>query len=495
MRAARHRPHGHPRAWVTTALAVAPLTAACAAVQPPPADLASRHVGRPAQFAEAPEVSASDQTTEGWLATFADPELTALVHEAWEHNPDLFVAAERFREAEARMRIVGARLAPQLDAAASADRLDIGDGPTERYAVGLQAAWEIDLWGRLGADRAAATQIAQAVGLELELARLSLAASVATAYYGVVFAEAQLAVDRELLAAEEFTAVTTRQRVLAGLGTSLDEDLAESNVQLAEVSIQADLATLADARRALEILVGRYPAGALASKVVLPALPPDALSVGVPSELLERRPDVQSAARAVDAAYYTAASARAARLPSLTLSGSIGATIDPTDIVSSVLAQMFAPLATGGRITAEIDAADAVQRQALGRYAAVALDAFREVESALSDARHLAARGAQLEVASERLRRANTAAQGRYEQGLLSILDLQQVRRSDFLARLQLLAVRFQQLRRRIDLHLALGGPAELDVPSSSELHVGVATPQSTSLPATSPQIEASDEH
>ncbi len=437
--------------------------AGCVSINEPPKDLAARHLGAPGRFAEtAGGIDAtSDEVVVGWVASLDDPVLTELIREAWEHNPDLYVAAARFEEAAAVLRIAGSYLSPTLDAAGGASYTNY-DGSTddEIYSAGLGVSWEIDLWGRLRSDRAAARQVAEAVGLDYVQARHSLAAMVAEAYYVIVTAKQQLEIDRLLLEAEQFTEVTTRQRVDAGLGTSLDGDIAVSSVRLAEAAVQEDFAALREARRAMELLLGRYPAAELeGAPESLPEIEEGPLAVGVPSELLERRPDVRSAELRVDAAYYGVESARAARLPSLMLTADATQIFEPSEFVSSVAAGITAPLFQGGRLRAREEAANAVQRQAIGEFASVALRAFGEVENALSNERYLRAREASLASASERLVRASDSAISRYDQGLLTILELQQVRRSDYSTRSQLLGVRFEQIRQRLNLHLALGGP------------------------------------
>lgn len=474
------RPRAARRARATLAIAVLVaagcVAAGCATVSPPPDDLATRHVGSPEAFAEAsfgPHVSAAD-VGPGWLAHFGDPVLEELVREAWAHNPDLYVAAARFEEAAASLRTAASYLYPQASGTGGASHTEYdGSRDEDSYTAGVGVSWEADLWGRIRSDKAAARGVAEASGLDYLQARHSLAASVALAYYAVVTAKEQLAIDSLLLDAERFTAETTRQRVEAGLGTSMDDDIAESSVRLAEAAVQQDLAALRAARRALEILLGRYPAAELAgTPATLPRIDAGPIAIGVPSALLERRPDIRSAELRVDAAYYGVESARAARLPSLTLRADANWVFDPTEFVSTVAADILAPLFRGGRLLAEQEAASARQRQALGQFAAVALRAFGEVEDALSNERYLRTQEASLEAASERLVRAGETAISRYDQGLLTILELQQVRRSDFSTRSQLLGVRFELLRQRLGLYLALGGPVlsgEADDPDRRE--------------------------
>lgn len=476
------------------ALALPIVAAGCASVSPPPDDLATQHVGVPARFAEfLPEGAAPDVLASGWVAQFNDDVLESLVREAWAKNPDLYVAAARFDEAAARIRIAGSLLYPQVNGVGGASHTTIDDGTNDsEFFAGLQVSWEADLWGRLRSNRAAAANIAASAGLDYVQARHSLAAAVAEAYFAVITAKQRLAIDQLLLDAERFTAVTTGQRVEAGLGTTLDADLAESSVRLAEAAVQNDLAAIDEAKRALELLLGRYPAAEIETAVSqVPRVPADPIDVGVPTALLERRPDVRSAEAVVDAAYYDVRSARAAQLPRLVLTADATMALDPSEFIAAVAGNIVAPIFQGGRLKAEEAAANARQQQAIGQFASVALRAFREVESALSNARYLAEREVRLTEASERLQRASEAAINRYEQGLLTILDLQQVRRQDFETRLLLLGVRFEQLRQRLDLYLALGGPvvasdaatdetspaeqpdADSTEPMARELHVG----------------------
>src|SRR5690606_2523253 len=135
----------------------------------------------------------------------------------------------------------------------------------------------------------------------------------AEAYFAVIASVAQLEIDRQLLEAEQFTAQTTRQRVEAGVALPLDEDVSAANVALAEAAIQQSQLALEESQRALEVLLGRYPAAEIDAGSTLPATP-GPTGVGVPSELLERRPDVRAAQRRVNAAFFDVEAARAARL-------------------------------------------------------------------------------------------------------------------------------------------------------------------------------------
>ncbi len=460
----------------------------CASVSPAPDDLATRHVAAPSSFAESQrgEGVTSEEVDSGWLPSFQDPVLEGLIREAWANNPDLYAAAARFDEAKASLRVASSYLAPQVDANAGASYTNHnGSSDNSDFSIGAGVSWEIDLWGRLRSDKAAARSVADSAGLDYLQARHSLASAVAQSYYAIVTAKQQLKIDEDLLAAERFTEKRTSERVNAGLGTSLDEDLAISNVRLAQASVNQDLAALRAAQRSLELLLGRYPSAELDTAMqTLPELSAEPVAVGVPTDLLERRPDVRSAEQQVNAAYYSVQSANAAKLPSLMLSADATQYFDPSEFISSVVASILAPIYEGGRLDAQAQEADAQQRQALGQFASIALNAFNEVETALSNERSLRQRELDVSEASRRLSKASEVAISRYDQGLMSILDLQQVRSADFSTRSLLLGVRYERIRQRLNLYLALGGPvSDEDDASSQETKVIEHQDKSTSTP------------
>ncbi|MGE4157870.1 MAG: TolC family protein, partial [Planctomycetota bacterium] len=314
-----------------------------------------------------------------------------------------------------------------------------------------------DLWGRVRSDVAAASEATLATALDSEFARQSLAASVGEAWFLAIEARRQLAIDLDRLEAERSTAEITRDRVAAGVGTQLEAELVEANVAIATAAVRRDEAAIVELVKALEALLGRYPAAELAVAEELPAVP-GPVATGVPSALLARRPDIAAADRRVAAAFHLRESARAAQLPQLMLTGSLGTLLDPSESIWSIGANLLAPIFVGGRLQAQVEIATAQQRQALAQYVAVAIAAFREVETALANEQYLALRQAELEKAVVRSRNASRIAEDRYEAGIISIIDLMVIRRQDFETRSILLLVRTDRLRQRLTLYRALGG-------------------------------------
>ena len=447
----------HVSRGTNIAVGAAVLLSGCLSIKRPPEDLSKSQLDLPPAYAAAPHASRT-VVADNWTEEFRDQRILDLVDEALRRNPDLSVAAARREEAQARLQIAASYLQPDLNAVIGASKTDPNDLQiSNHFDLRLRVSWELDLWGRIRSEQEAARATAEASGWDLEFARQSLAATVADSWFLAVAAQLQLAINRELLQAEQFTARVTRDRIEVGAASRLDSEVAEANLSLAEEAVHQSRGALLEVKKALEVLLGRYPVAELQVTGDLPSVP-SPTPIGVPSELLERRPDIIAADRKVAAAFYNEQAAQAARLPRLELSATLGTLLDPTQSIWSIGANLLAPLFTGGRLKGDVLVATAQQRQELGRYVSVALRAFREVETALANEQVLVLRQAQLEQADARLRSASRIAQDRYNAGLLTILELTQVRRQDFAIRSQLLRVRTERLRQRLNLLLALGG-------------------------------------
>ena len=392
-----------------------------------------------------------------WLEDFQDITLNQLVDEAIAKNPDLDVAAARVEAALALIDIAASALRPRVEGLADAREADQGFGSDYQITLGLEVGWEMDIWGRIRSAEAAAEQEALSAALVYEYARQSLAASVADAWYLAITAQKQLAIDQERLEVELLTEDIATKRVQLGVNTPIDEEIANANVKLAQDAVARSQLALTESARALEILLGRYPSAELEISGEFPLFRNPG-TTGIPSELLERRPDLVAADRRVAAAFHRLDSAQAARLPRVFLSSSMGTLLNPVNSLWSIGSNLLAPLYTGGELEAQVEVRAAEQREALANYVGVALDAFREVESALANIEYLQEREIYLQEAEARLAEASRIAQTRYDAGLLTIFELTQTRRQYFETASQLLRVRSEQIRQRINLYLALGG-------------------------------------
>jgi len=414
----------------------------------------------------------------GWWADFSDTRLDALIDEALSRNFELKTVTGRMRAARAQARIVGAPLLPQvsLDFNRTRTRRNFigfpipgGDGgvlktTTTNYGVSTNINWEIDLWGRLSDDKAAALADLQGSQADLYGARASVAGQTAKAWFAAIEAHRQLALARATR--DNFQVVNERieNRYARGLRPSLDLRLSRSNVATAEAVVLQRMQQHDSAVRQLEILLGRYPSAELTVADDLPPVP-EAVPAGLPADLIARRPDLMLAERRIAAAGARIGAAKKARYPAIRLTGSGGTStasltdlLDGDFIVWSLASSLLQPLFQGGRLRAGVDLAEANHEQVLANFAGQALRAYGEVESALVADSLLRQREAALLEASTQAAAARELAESRYHGGLSDVITMLDSQRRAFEAEGQYLAVRRQRLDARVDLYLALGG-------------------------------------
>jgi len=398
-----------------------------------------------------------------WLATFRDPQLDSLVEEALRYNPDLRVAATRVEQAASYVKVAGATLLPQVNALARGGGALSGDS-SGLEGLGVFANWELDLWGRVRAGREAARDQYTSAALDAEYARQSLAALVAKSWFLATEARMQKAIAEEMVGSSEKQLALAQDRLRIGRGDEYDVALSKANLATFRDSVRSlDLAHQ-QAVRALEALAGRYPAAALQVPAQL-ATVPGPVPVGMPSELLERRPDVIAAERRVAAAFYRVEEAKAARLPRISLTAAVSSISselfvlkDRDNPVWSAGASISAPLFTGGALQGQVEVRTAEQKQALAEYGRVGARAFGEVENALSSAFTLDDREAILTESVSANSRALELANVRYRVGVGDLRAVQQQALALHAARTALLRVQAERLVQRVNLHLALGG-------------------------------------
>lgn len=422
-----------------------------------------------------------DPPVDDWWNGFRDEHLDTLIRIALEQNRDLQAAVHRVDRAAAEARIAGADLKPGLGASASASRqrqnfigLPIpGSSGTvlsttsTRLGLSLDTSWEIDLWGRMRAGARAAVAELQAVESDLRGARLSIAGQTSKVWFALV--EAAQQVELASSSAESFRDVAeqVRTRYVEGLRPAVDLRLALSNLAAAEALLERRRVQLDRTMRQLEVLLGRYPAGTLTERFPARGMPelPGPVPVGLPAELVARRPDLSSAERRLAAADERLRQARRSLYPRFSLTASGGTASDQLDDlldgdfrVWSLLGNLTQPLFQGGRLRAGVERAAAGREELVAAYAGLALDAFREVESALAAEQHLLERKRHLAEAALQLGAARRLAEDRYRSGIGSYLLVLESQTRELAAESELLTLRRELLENRVDLHLALGG-------------------------------------
>jgi len=420
---------------------------------------------------------AEHQARGEWWKAFGDPGLDALEEQAGAGNQDLVAAAARVRQARAIAGIAEAGRVPQLGLAAGAQRQQLSPlearqpagtpvAPGNAYQARLGASYEVDLFGRVASSVAAAHADAGAAEATYRSVLLSLQADVAQTYFRLRALDAELATAEDAVRLRERSVQITERRF--ALGDIGEFDLARARTELSgaraeAVGLQRQRASF---EHALAVLLGKPPAafGApsrpLAQADQLPSIP-----AGLPSTLLERRPDIAAAQRGMEAANARIGVARAAMFPALSLGGSAGSVAGAAGDVLSwstrswlLGANLGLSLLDGGHNRARIQGSEAALEEAVARYRQQVLVAFAEVEDKLAGGRILAEQAAQTEQALVSARRAAELARKLYDAGRSGYIELLDAQRN--LATVERSAVRLRGERAitTVALIRALGG-------------------------------------
>lgn len=440
---------------------------------------------RPDTALEVPErwqtAASGEAPTREWWRGFGDTNLTRLVEEALVANRDLAAMRARVEAAREQSRVVGSARLPTVDAQLSGSRqqqvfvglpIPGATGPLQTRAsvrtFNLVANWELDLWGRVNSGRKAALADYLAATDDLRGARLSLAAQIARSWVRLVEVEGQLEIARGIAASHAAEVRVARARYVSGLRSSQTLRVAESGEATARASLAAREVELADVRRQLEVLLGRYPSGELEARTGLPALLAE-VPAGLPSELLERRPDLLAARWRLEGAGLRVKEAKAGLLPRLSLTASGGRSsnelqdlLDHDFSIWTVAANVAQPVFQGGRLRANVRQSEARLRKATANYDATALEAFKEVEAALQNESSLAAQEREMAAARDQAAALANVANERQRLGLDEVGAALTAERSGLEARSRWLSARRARLENRIALYLALGGGFEL---------------------------------
>jgi outer membrane protein, multidrug efflux system len=447
---------------------IALAVAGCALQSPPaPMDIQAQsmqNVRVPSKWAATG--GAEGGVADAWLASYNDPQLGALVREALAYNADLQVAAAKIEQAAGYARLSGATLYPAVNLLAHGGG-KLGGDNSGISGVGLFANWELDIWGRARSAAAAGSAQYEAVQADAEYARQSIAAMVAKSWFLATEARVQRAIADEIVRASEQYLGLARDRLRIGSGDEYDVVTAQASLDTYRDAARQLALSQEQALRAIEVLVGRYPAAALETPAALPAKAPT-IPVGLPSELLERRPDVIAAERRVAAAFNNVSEAKAARLPKIALTAGVSSLSSDVFVlkdqnypVASLGANLTAPIFNGWALQANVEIRTAEQKLAIADYGRVASRAFADVESALSAAFAADEREAILGRAVASNARAVELAQTRLRVGSGDLRAVLQQNVALFGARTSLVRVQAERLVQRVNLNLALGGSFE----------------------------------
>jgi multidrug efflux system outer membrane protein len=459
-------------AWRLVAAATLVLAAGCGVLGP---DHQRPTVALPADYG-APAQGAVDggSLAPDWWTAFGDRGLDALVAKALASNADVAQAVARVDQADALARETAGATWPTLNAGAGASRARTSarsrNNPggvaieDNSFSASLSTSFEIDLWGRLARANEAARAQLLASQAARDTVRLTVAGAVVQGWFALRSLDEQGATQRTTLRSREDSVRVISQRLAGGAASRLDAEQAEVQRADASLALRELLRQRQLALSQIALLIGEpgwaVAESPLAAQAVPPMPPP-----GLPSALLERRPDIRRAEELLVAANAQIGIARAAMYPSLSLTGAFG--FESTDLARLLQAParfwslgfgLALPLFDGGRNAARVDAAGARQREAVAAYQQAVSTAFKEVADALASLRAARESQADTEARAAAAERALKLARARFDAGYSGSLDRLEAERSASAAALEVVRNRERQLAATVELMKALGG-------------------------------------
>ncbi len=434
----------------------------------------------PEHFAEAGTPAKPAWPSADWWKQFHSPRLDELIAQAQAANFDLQAAVARVRQADAQARIAGAALLPSLvnatgsvshDKAASS-RSGAASGRRSRvstsYNATLSAGYEIDFWGKNRAALESAEEFAKASRFDQETVALTVLSGVADTYFSVVSLRDRLEIGHADLAAAESLLADIRKRQGQGLATALDVAQQETLVETQRASLPPLELQLRQNKDALAILLGMMPESPDLTKegdkniagIIAPEVGP-----GLPSELLMRRPDVQSAEASLASANADITVARAAFFPSIALtadagyaSALLGNLFKPGSMLYSLGASIAQPIFHGGALSGQLEFSKARYDELLADYRKAAVSAFSDTEDALASAARTGEQEKAEMNAGKAAHDAFLMSQRQFDGGLVDIMTVLNTQRSWFSAQDALIQAKLAHLQATVGLYKALGG-------------------------------------
>jgi multidrug efflux system outer membrane protein len=419
-------------------------------------------VPEPESYREETFPSAESIADTPWWELFGDSVLVDVIDSAMANNRDLRASVARIAETRAALGIVRSQLFPRLDYSADGSYAGtMGEDGQADWTGGafLAASWQIDLWGRIRRSKEAALAELLATEEAYRGVTISLAAEVANSYILLRDLDNRLAISKKTLELWRQRLDVVQTRFDAGMISEVDLNQAQIQVFDAEVQVQTFERLRTQTENAISVLMGRPPGEierglSLAEQVFPPEIP-----TGLPSDLLQRRPDILQAERQLHAQTARIGAAKALRFPQFNLTADLGAQFsDQTTGIFDLGAQLFGPIYNAGEISNQIRVEIARTEQLLNRYEQTILDAYREVNDALVSVRTYRA---QFDARNRQVAAAQNAADlswTRYETGMTSYLEVLDLQRSLFSAELQASETYQLQLTSIVRLYQALGG-------------------------------------
>ena len=404
-----------------------------------------------------------------WWTTFNDPQLSQLIQQALANNLDLKKAAARIREARAQEGVARADYFPKINSSGTVGQNHQGTTAERNghYTLGLDASWEIDIFGRIARSVESAEATIEAMEANYQNVQVILLGDVALNYVQMRTLQTRLQVAEDNLKAQSAIYQLSLWRWQAGLTSKLDAEQALTSVEQLQAQIPSLKNQIAQNQHQIAGLLGVTPASLNAQLNNARPIPAAALkiAVGVPADVLRQRPDIKQAERELAAQTAQIGVATAAKYPKLALSGSIGLDAIKTanffstaGLIDSLLGKLTFPIFNAGQIRQNIEVQNAKQQQALANYEATVLIALKDVENALVGLVQEQQRLEELNRAVQTAQRAMLLAKKQYLSGLTDFQNVQQTQRNLLSLQDQYASSQGQLTAYMISLYKALGG-------------------------------------
>jgi multidrug efflux system outer membrane protein len=400
-----------------------------------------------------------------WQDLIRDEELSGLIQEAISHNFDVQVAVARVLQARAQLTVARSALFPLVDAQGSYTNSRLLDVDASDTTLSVSAGWELDLWGKIRNASAAARAGLLASEQARRVVLQTLVSDVAGGYFLLQDLDLELEITRHALKLREDSLALVQLRVDNGYSSEMDLRQAEVLVESAHTAITSLELQIEQTENQLDILLGRNPGPIVRGRPLLEEKLSVNLPPGLPSSLLDRRPDIREAEQQLIASHAIVAVAKAAYFPTISLTSSLGFESSALHNLFSGLAGTWLagpavslPIFNAGSIRAGVLSANAQQQQAELLYRKTVQQAFREVADALVERRKLAELRIQQGRLVESLQHAVELADLRYRGGVASYLDYLDSERQLLDAQVLLVQVRREEMTNIVTLYRALGG-------------------------------------
>lgn len=443
-----------------------------------PTPLALKPTDVPAAFSEQSPPGTPVWPSAGWWEGFKSDELNGLETAAQSDNLDLAVAMAQVLEAEANTTIAGSVLFPQIDAEGTGVRQGskkfvqatpqgpvVSGGTANAFGATLNASYQLDIWGKARDDLESARESLKAAQYAQEAVALTVVGDVADTYFDVLALRQRISIANQNLAAAQRILTITQAKVTNGISSNLD--LAQQQALVA--SVQAEIPPLVEEEKealyALALLLGKPPEGFDVKGQTIDGVTIQPVQPGVPSELLERRPDVSQALSQLAAAHANLNASRAAFFPQIGLTGSGGYASTALNMlfksqtfVWSIGADIVQTIFDGGNLIGQNELAYATEQELIADYRKAVLNAFSNTESALgqvsSYAQQVKALQDEVNAAAEAFR----ISELQYREGTVDLLNVLQAQQTLFSAQDELVQAKLAWLQSEVSLYNALGG-------------------------------------